>query len=61
MIEDNTKKEEEIEFLKYRIHWIDVHETMFELSLALVMDREYCKKRLKELEGAECGQGIDRL
>ena len=54
-------KEEEIQFLKDRIHWIDVHETMYELSLGLVLDREYCNKRLKELEGAECGQGIDHL
>lgn len=54
-------KEEEIQFLKDRIHWIDVHETMYELSCGLVLDREFCKKRLKELEGAECGQGIDRV
>lgn len=51
VLEDYTNKEEEIQFLKDRINWIDVHETMFELSPILVMDREYCKERLKELEG----------
>ena len=49
MIEDYTTQEEEIQFLKDRIKWIDVHETMFELSPMLVMEREYCKKKLKEL------------
>ena len=49
MIEDYTTQEEEIQSLKDRIKWIDVHETMFELSPMLVMEREYCKKRLKEL------------
>lgn len=51
VIEDYTNKEEEIQCLKDRINWIDVHETMFELSPILVMDREYCKERLKELDG----------
>lgn len=50
MIEDYTTKDEEIQCLKDRINWIDVHESMFELSPLLVMDREYCKERLKELE-----------
>lgn len=49
MIEDYTTQEEEIKSLKDRIKWIDVHETMFDLSPMLVMDRKYCKKRLKEL------------
>lgn len=50
MIEDYTTKDEEIQCLKDRINWIDIHEKMFELSPLLVMDREYCKERLKELE-----------
>ena len=50
VIEDYTTKDEEIQCLKDRINWIDIHEKMFELSPLLVMDREYCKERLKELE-----------
>lgn len=52
MIEDYTSKEEEIQSLKDRIEWINVHEKMFELSPLLEIDRDYCKLRLKELEGA---------
>jgi len=52
MIEDYTT-EEEIQSLKDRIEWIDVHETMFTLSPMLVIEREYCKKRLKEITNDE--------
>ena len=52
MIEDYTSKEEEIQSLKDRIEWINEHEKMFELSPLLEIDRDYCKLRLKELEGA---------
>ncbi len=55
MMEDYTSIEEEIQCLKDRIEWINVHETMFELSPLLVLDRDYCKMRLKELEGTKNG------
>ena len=43
-------KSKEIEYLKNRIQWIDDHEKAFELSYCMIMEREYCKERLKELE-----------
>ena len=49
MIEDYTTQEEEIQFLKDRIKWIDMHETMFELSPMLVMERECCKKAIERI------------
>ena len=41
---------DEVEYLKKRIAWIDEHEKMFEISYCMELERDYCKARLNELE-----------
>ena len=44
-------KEQEIDYIKRRIAWIDEHENMFELSYCMKLERNALKERLKEIEG----------
>ena len=43
-------KQETIEYFKSRIKEIDEQENRMDISYCLILEREYCKEMLKEME-----------